>query len=463
MVPRILIVDDDQSFRFVLEETLRKEGYSVAACAGGGQALEQFSRERFDVVTLDIKMPDMDGFEVLRRMKAQVPEQLILIITAFGGQKIAVEAVQKGAYDYFTKPFELEELRVVIRRALDRERVGAENIRLRRELEGKYDFAEIIGNSGKMREIFALMRKVAATDVTVLIQGESGTGKELVARAIHYQSARREYPFVKINCAAIPDTILESELFGYERGAFTDAASRKIGKFEAAHQGTIFLDEIGDMSVSTQAKVLRVLQEKEFERLGSNASVKVDVRIIAATNKDLVRAGKEGQFREDLLYRINVVPLYLPPLRERREDIPLLFDHFMQRFSREMHKPIRHIALDAMELLMNYHWPGNIRELENVLQRAIVLAEQEMISKDDLPLFIRSYDKTVRQPQERADFSKSLRDMVQEITADVEKQLIIQALERTNWNRTDAARLLRVSRKGLFNKMKRYQLLPGEA
>ncbi len=463
MAARILVVDDDQSFRFLLEEALKKEGYSVAAAANGQAALKIYNQEEFDVVTLDIKMPGMDGFEVLSEMKKINSEQLVVIITAYGAQKIAIEAVKKGAYDYFTKPFDIDELRLVIKRALECKRLNYENKKLKEELHKKYHFKELVGNSGKMLEVFEIMKKVVNTDVTVLIQGESGTGKELVARAIAYNSQRKDHPFIKINCAAIPEGILESELFGHEKGAFTDASFKKIGRFEAADKGTIFLDEIGDMSLATQAKVLRVLQEKEFERVGSAQSVKVDVRIITATNKDLFRCVKTREFREDLYYRINVVSINLPPLLERREDIPLLFEHFMHKFNREFSKSIKHISLEAMELLMKYKWPGNIRELENVLQRAIVLAEKDVITKNDLPFYIRCVDEEIKIETESVDFSKSLLETVREVVDDVEKQIILKALNKTNWNRTLAAKLLQISRKSLFNKMKRCNLLEEEA
>jgi len=462
MTAKILIVDDDQSFRFLLEETLKKEGYDIVSASSGEQALEIYQADKFDLITLDVKMPGIDGFEVLSRIKQISPQQQIVIITAYGAQKIAIEAVKKGAYDYFTKPFDIDELRLIIRRSLECSRLNRENKQLKDELIKRYDFDEIIGNSGKMLEVFELMKKVVNTEVTVLIQGESGTGKELAARAIHFNSQRKDNSFIKINCAAIPDGLLESELFGHEKGAFTDASAKKIGRFEAANKGTIFLDEIGDMSLATQAKVLRALQEKEFERVGSTQLIKVDVRIIAATNKDLFRAVKEGVFREDLYYRINVVNLQLPPLRQRREDIPLLFEHFMYKFNQEFNKEIKHISLEAMELLMKYAWPGNIRELENILQRAIVLAGKDIIIKTDFPFYIQCLDNEIKIQTEEVDFSKSLIDIVKDIVDDVEKQIIIKALKKTNWNRTEASSLLKISRKSLFNKMKKCNLLEEE-
>ncbi|MFH1061315.1 MAG: sigma-54 dependent transcriptional regulator [Candidatus Omnitrophota bacterium] len=462
MAAKILVVDDDQSFRFLLEEALKKEGYNVVSAASGEEALELFQPDKYDLITLDVKMPGIDGFEVLSRIKKISPLQQIVIITAYGAQKIAIEAVKKGAYDYFTKPFDLDELRLIISRSLECSRLNRENRQLKDELHKRYDFDEIIGNSGKMLEVFEIMKKISGTEVTVLIQGESGTGKELAARAIHFNSLRKNNPFIKTNCAAIPDGLLESELFGHEKGAFTDASAKKIGRFEAANTGTIFLDEIGDMSLATQAKVLRALQEKEFERVGSTQSIRVDVRIIAATNKDLFRAVKEGEFREDLYYRINVVNLQLPTLRQRREDIPLLFEHFMHKFNQEFNKAIKHISLEALELLMKYSWPGNIRELENVLQRAIVLAEKDIITKQDLPFYIQCLDNEIKIETESVDFSKSLIETVKDIVDDVEKQIIIKALKKTNWNRTEASRLLKISRKSLFNKMKRCNLLAEE-
>ncbi len=463
MKPKIMVVDDDASFRFLLLETLQKEGYSVVSASGGQEALDIYAKQGpFDVITLDVKMPGMDGFEVLSRIKAITPEQLIVIITAYGAQKIAIEAVKKGAYDYFTKPFEIDELRLVISRALECNRLNCENKKLKEELGRDLKLKEIIGSSGKMMEVFDRIKKVTSNDITVLIHGESGTGKELVARAIHYNSGRGKGPFIKVNCAAIPEGVLESELFGHEKGAFTDAISKKIGKFEAADKGTIFLDEIGDMSLAMQAKILRILQEKEFERVGSTQAVKADVRIIAATNKDLFRAVKEDQFREDLFYRINVVSIKLPPLRERREDIPLLFEHFMHRFNKEFNKSIEHISLKAMELLMKYPWPGNVRELENALQRAIVLCEGNIITNKDLPFYIQFLDTETKLDIGSADFSKSLIETVKDITDEVEKQIILKALKKTNWNRSETASLLKISRKSLFNKMKRCNLIQEE-
>ena len=454
----ILVVDDEESMRFFLEETLKKEGYAVVSVGDGKEAVRRASETEFDLITMDIKMPGMSGLEALLEIKKLKPEVVVIMITAYGSEKIAIDAIQKGAYDYFTKPFDLDNLRIVIRRAIEKRRLATENDKLRRELEKRYRFDNIIGSSGRMIEVLELVGKVVDTNVTVLLHGETGTGKELIAKAIHYNSHRKDKPFIKMNCVAIPETLLESELFGHEKGAFTGAVSRKPGKFELANEGTLFLDEIGDMNLLTQAKLLRVLQEKEFERVGGTESIKVDVRIIAATNKDMKKAINNGGFREDLYYRLNVVYITLPSLRERKEDIPLLFEHFMEKFNKELNKNIRHIAFDAMELLMKYDWPGNVRELENILQRAIVLEKGDTITKEYLPMAIRMRGEDIKLDLDKAEFFTSLPHAIKGIVADVEKQLIIKTLNSTNWNRSKAAEHLKISRKSLHNKMVRYGL-----
>ncbi len=454
----ILVVDDEESMRFFLEETLKKEGYTVVSVGDGKEAVRRASETEFDLITMDIKMPGMSGLEALLEIKKLKPEVVVIMITAYGSEKIAIDAIQKGAYDYFTKPFDLDNLRIVIRRAIEKRRLATENDKLRRELEKRYRFDNIIGSSGRMIEVLELVGKVVDTNVTVLLHGETGTGKELIAKAIHYNSHRKDKPFIKMNCVAIPETLLESELFGHEKGAFTGAVSRKPGKFELANEGTLFLDEIGDMNLLTQAKLLRVLQEKEFERVGGTESIKVDVRIIAATNKDMKKAINNGGFREDLYYRLNVVYIMLPSLRERKEDIPLLFEHFMEKFNKELNKNIRHIAFDAMELLMKYDWPGNVRELENVLQRAIVLEKGDTITREYLPMAIRMRGEDIKLDLDKAEFFTSLPHAIKGIVADVEKQLIIKTLNSTNWNRSKAAEHLKISRKSLHNKMSKYGL-----
>jgi DNA-binding NtrC family response regulator len=459
MKAKILVVDDEESFRFTMVEALKKEGYEVTTASNGKEALDLLKEEFYEVVTMDIRMPGMDGIETLTEMKKINPNVVVVMVTAHGGEeKIGVQAIQKGAYDYFTKPFDLEEFRLVIRRAIEKQHLDYENETLRQELIKRYRFENIIGNSGKMVEVFELISKVVNANVTVLVQGESGTGKELTAKAIHYNSPRKDKPFIKMNCVAIPDTLLESELFGYEKGAFTGAMNRKLGRFELANDGTLFLDEVGDMNLLTQAKLLRVLQEKEFERVGGTEPIKVDVRIIAATNKDLAKMVKEGNFREDLYYRLNVVLINLPPLRERREDLPVLVEHFINRFNKELKREIKHISVDAMELLMKYEWPGNIRELENIVQRAIVLEKGDTLTREHLPMAIRAVEPEVRVDLERLATNRSFFEAVREIVEDVEKQLILKALNKTGGNRTKAAADLMLDRKSLFNKMKKYGL-----
>ncbi|MGE5592928.1 MAG: sigma-54-dependent transcriptional regulator [Betaproteobacteria bacterium] len=381
----ILVVDDDEGIRDTLEAVLSEEGYQVTAAGTGRAALELARGREFHLVLLDLRMPDMSGLEILPRLRNELPHAPIIIMTAYGTIKTAVEAVKQGAYDFVSKPFDLDEMRITIEKALAHERLKMENERLRTMLEDELVFQEIVGRSAKMRAVFELIRKVANHDVTVLIVGESGTGKELVARAIHYNSPRRAGPFLKLNCAALPDALLESELFGYEKGAFTGAQMRKPGRFELADGGTLFLDEIGNMSPSMQVKLLRVLQEKEFERVGGKSTVKVDVRILAATNSNLRSEVAKGAFREDLYYRLNVVQICVPPLRERKEDIPLLAQHFIREFNVSLGKEFAGVSPQAMNLLTRYDWPGNVRELKNAIQAAMLLGEGPFIMPEHLP------------------------------------------------------------------------------
>lgn len=381
----ILVVDDDEGIRDTLEAVLSEEGYQVAAASTGKAALELARGREFHLVLLDLRMPDMSGLEILPRLRSELPRAPIIIMTAYGTIKTAVEAVKQGAYDFVSKPFDLDEMRITIEKALAHERLKMENERLRTMLEDELVFQEIVGRSAKMRAVFELIRKVANHDVTVLIVGESGTGKELVARAIHYNSSRRAGPFLKLNCAALPDALLESELFGYEKGAFTGAQMRKPGRFELADGGTLFLDEIGNMSPSMQVKLLRVLQEKEFERVGGKSTVKVDVRILAATNSNLRSEVAKGTFREDLYYRLNVVQICVPPLRERKEDIPLLAQHFIKEFNVSLGKEFAGVSPQAMNLLTRYDWPGNVRELKNAIEAAMLLGEGPFIMPEHLP------------------------------------------------------------------------------
>jgi DNA-binding NtrC family response regulator len=457
--PRILVVEDDTSMGFFLCETMNKEGYQAVLVPNGEDALSRLTREDFDLVILDLKLPRMSGMEVLTNIKRTNPDLTVIMITAHGSRSVALEALNKGAYDYFSKPFEINEMRIVVRRALEKTRLQEEVRQLRERVEEKRGFGNIIGTSKGMQEVFGIVKTVIDNDVTVLITGESGTGKELIAEAIHYGSPRRAQPLVEVNCVAIPETLMETELFGYERGAFTGATKRKIGKFEAASGGTLLLDEIGDMSLPTQSKLLRVLQEKRFERVGGVMPIRVDVRIIASTNHDLTRAVREGTFREDLFFRLNVIPIHVPPLRERREDIPLLVDHFLKLFQTRHHKGIDRVAEEAMDLMVNYTWPGNVRELENAIQRAVILSRDSVIHAWDLPPEIQGQADKAPLDTVHLDDDRSLAEKMESITGDVERRLIVEALDQTGGRREKAARLLKLSLKTLYNKMKKHDIL----
>jgi len=444
---------------FFLSEAMRKEGYGVDVVASGEEALERIAQDRFNLVILDLRLPSMDGMEVLANIKVTNPELVVIMITAHGSKDTAIEAIRKGAYDYFTKPFDINEMRVVVKRALERGRLQDELRQLKETVEKRRGFYKIVGKSKGMRDVFDLAETVFYNDVTVLITGESGTGKELIAEAIHYNSPRRAKPFVKLNCVAIPETLLESELFGYEKGAFTGATRQKLGKFELADHGTLLLDEIGDMSLATQAKLLRVLQEREVERVGGVKPVKVDVRIIASTNQDLAQLVKAQRFRDDLYFRLNVLPIHIPPLRNRGEDIPLLVEHFINLSNTQFHKDIERFSDDVMDLLINYSWPGNVRELENVVQRAVILSKEPVIQEWSLPPEIRGQRGEAFFDMEKLKRDLSLNEKVEIIVSEVEKKLIVQALDEVDWKREKAASLLGISLKTLYNKMKRYELL----
>jgi len=455
---RILVVDDEKNMRFFLREALKSQGYTVLMAENGENALEMIKDNNgFDCVLLDIRMPRKDGLQTLDEILAMQLDIPVIMMTAYGSKEVAMEAIRMGAYDYFTKPFDINEMRVVVKRALEKQQLEGEIRRLRTELDEHSDVEGIVGNSKEMKQVYSLIHKVGKTDVTVIIYGESGTGKELVANVIRNSGQRKEGPFVKINCAAIPENLLESELFGYEKGAFTGASQRKIGKFEQADRGTIFLDEIGDMSLMTQAKVLRVLEEREFARLGGTESIKVDIRIIAATNQDLPRAVKEKLFREDLYFRLNIMPIYLPPLRARKGDIMLLTDYFLESANRELEKNVKGYSRSALSAMLSYDWPGNVRELENVVQRAVLLAPGETITDECLPANVLESAADGQNPGDE-DFDGSLQEIVDNIAASAEKQIIIDALERTNWSRTKTAELLKICRKSLHNKMTKYGL-----
>ena len=387
---RILVVDDEPSMREMLRIVLRRDGYDVVIAENGRDAIEQLRKSNIDLLLSDIKMPDVTGVEVLRAAKDINRDIVAFMMTAFASTSTAVEAMRLGAVDYFTKPFSMDELRLKIRQHLETHRLKQENVLLKKELNTRYEFSNIIGRSEPMLDVFRMVETIARTSSTVLITGESGTGKDLVARAIHYNSLRRERPFVALNCGGVPETLLESELFGHMRGAFTGADANKKGLMEVAEGGTVFLDEIGEMTTTMQVKLLRVLQDRRFRRLGGTEEVQADIRVIAATNQDLERLVATGRFREDLFYRINVIPMHLPPLRERREDIPLLAEHFLSKYAQQMKKPVRSIAHDTLTLLQAYGWPGNVRELENVIERAVALEQTPAILPDSLPLHVRN-------------------------------------------------------------------------
>jgi two-component system response regulator PilR (NtrC family) len=387
---RILIVDDEPSMREMLRIVLRRDGYEVHVANSGREAIEQLRGGNFDLLLSDIKMPDVSGVDVLRAAKEINREVVAFMMTAYASASTAVEAMRLGAVDYFTKPFSMDELRLKIRQHLESHRLKQENVLLKKALNTRYEFSNIIGRSEPMLEVFRMVETIAKTSSTVLITGESGTGKDLVARAIHYNSLRRERPFVALNCGGVPETLLESELFGHMRGAFTGADANKKGLMEVAEGGTVFLDEIGEMNTTMQVKLLRVLQDRRFRRLGGTEEVQADIRVIAATNQDLEKLVASGRFREDLFYRINVIPMHLPPLRERKEDIPLLAEHFLSKYAEQMKKPVRRVAQDALLLLQTYGWPGNVRELENVIERAVALEQTPAILPESLPPQIRS-------------------------------------------------------------------------
>ncbi|HSF30238.1 MAG TPA: sigma-54 dependent transcriptional regulator [Candidatus Tectomicrobia bacterium] len=453
MIPMtILVADDEPAQRELLGGFLAKRGWSVELAAGGAEALAALRRTPVDLVLADYRMPDLSGIELLRASQQLNPEVPVVLITAYGSIASAVEAMKAGAYDYLTKPIELEELVHLIHRIAERRQLLAEVQELRTQLRERFRFEGIIGESGHMQEVLSLVARVAPTPSTVLIRGESGTGKELIAKAIHYNSPRHDRPFLKVNVSALPETLMESELFGHEKGAFTGAMERRIGRFEAADGGTLFLDEIGDLPLALQVKFLRVLQEREIERLGTQRPIAVDIRILAATNQDLERAVRERRFREDLYYRLNVFPIVLPPLRERREDIPLLIEFLLQKFAARLGKPITAISRQAMDVLMKYDYPGNVRELENILERAIILARHEAINVEDLPLHLR--EPTPEDAGETHTGQASL----PEVLHATERQLLRRALERHSGVQTRAAAELGISERVLRYKLRKHHL-----
>lgn len=454
---KILVVDDDAVARGLLAEALRKEGHEVEEASGGAEAVERGRRTRFDVVLTDIRMGDVDGFAVLQDFKQHSPETSVVLLTAFGSMEGAIEGIRQGAYDYLAKPFKKEEIKLVVQRSLEHSRLVRENARFREELRDRQDLSRLVGSSPLMLEVYKMVARVSSGKSTVLVEGESGTGKELIARAIHANSPRRERSFVPVNCAALPDTLLESELFGHEKGAFTGAIGATKGLFEAAHEGTIFLDEIGDVGAALQVKLLRVIQEQELRRVGGTASTKVDVRIIAATNRNLSQLVKEGQFREDLFYRLNVVRIMMPPLRERREDIPMLAHHFLQKVSSENGTLIRGFVPDAMAVLQRYHWPGNVRELENIIERAVSLTHGPLILPDDLPDSVRQSLSSSLEPAMLPGLAGELISL-----DELEKRYLIRVLKESGHNKVRAAKILGIDRRTLYRMAERFGLDLGE-
>jgi DNA-binding NtrC family response regulator len=457
----ILVVEDDRAQREALQEILQQEGFDLETAPDGETGLRRLQEQVFDLVLTDMSLPGVGGLDILKFLVHHQPHCLCIIVTGYATVKNSVDAMRQGAYDYLPKPVDPQELRLVVHRALEHQRLQQENLQLKKQLFKRFGFTNIIGTSEPIAQLFELIRKVADTDSTVLLLGESGTGKELIARALHYNSHRRQGNLVAVNCAAIPEELLESELFGHERGAFTHAIRTRIGRFEQASGGTIFLDEIADMSPALQVKLLRVLQEHSFERIGGVKSIKVDIRVVAATNQDLETLVKQSNFREDLYYRLNVIPIRIPPLRDRVADIPLLVSHFLQEFSKKKKKPAKRLSPQAMDLLTRYPWPGNVRELENLVERLVILTEGDMVEVADLPQRFREADSLGAEAQS-IDFPADGLNLPQALQ-EFERRLILQALERSNWVKSRAAQLLSLNRTTLIEKMKKQQLLSPEA
>ncbi len=449
---RILIVDDEEGMRRLLGRVLTREGYETVTVGSGAEALRQVAAERFDLVVTDIKMPEMDGLQLLAELKAYEPSLPIIVMTAYGTIENAVQALRSGAYDYLVKPFENDEIKLTVAKVLERERLLAENRYLHAELEGRYDFSGIVGGSPAMQQVYEMASSVAASNANVLITGESGTGKELLARSIHFSSPRKEKPFIVLNCAALSEGVLESELFGHEKGAFSGALETRKGRFERADQGTLFIDEVAEMSMSAQVKLLRVIQEHVFERVGGNRTISVDVRIVAATNKRLEDQVRDGRFREDLYYRLNVVNIPIPPLRARREDIEPLSRYFLQKYVKETGRKITDMSPRALSCLLAHDWPGNVRELQNAMERAVVLARSEVLTPRDFPQGLQGDDQICLQIPEKGG-------SLTEILEDLERQLILQTLQREEGSQTRAADALGIKRTTLRYKMEKYRLI----
>ncbi len=448
----ILVIDDKDSMREMLTASLTSEGYDVEVAGSGDVGIARSKEKHFDVILTDLKMPDISGMEVLTQVKEHDPETAVIVMTAYGTIETAVEAMKRGAFDFLQKPFDIDHLQMLVERALENQRLVAENLLLREELAQSLGFSEIIGASEKMVDVSRLVQKVSPSDTAVLLTGESGTGKELFARAIHSLSGRKNKPYITINCAAIPGELLENELFGSERGAFTSSHARKMGKFEIADGGTVFLDEIGDLEFSLQAKLLRVLQEHSFERLGGNKPIEVDVRVIAATNQNLQEAIGKQKFREDLFYRLSVFPIHIPPLRERQDDIVPLANHFVEKYSRRMKKGEKSLSREAIVILERYHWPGNVRELENTIERSIILTEGKKIKPEHLAIRLPSSEDI------RLREGAGLREVGQYAQAQAERGMIVRVLGQTHGNKRKTAEILKIDYTTLFEKIKKYTI-----
>jgi DNA-binding NtrC family response regulator len=450
----VLVIDDKESIRKMLQQALQAEGYDVEAAANGFEGIKKTKSKSYDVVLTDLKMPDMDGISVLSAVMEENPDASVIVMTAYGTIETAVEAMKRGAFDFLTKPFDTDHLNVLINRAMETRQLMNENMMLKEALKLNLGEGKIIGTSPKVQEVLKLLQKVAPSDTSVLLTGESGTGKELFARAIHQLSFRKDNPFVAINSAAIPNDLLENELFGSERGAFTSSNARHVGKFEIAEGGSVFLDEIGDLHITLQAKILRVLQEKQIERLGGSKTIPVNVRVVAATNMDLEAAIKKKTFREDLYYRLSVFPIMIPPLRERLEDIPALADYFVDKFCKEMKKPMMKITRDGTNLMERYHWPGNVRELENTIERAIILCDGKRIKPEHLAIRIQTPEDI------RLREGAGLREVGQHAQMQAERGLILRVLSQTRGNKRKAAEALKIDYTTLFEKIKKYKIDP---
>ena len=450
-VEKIMVVDDDALGREYLCETLKRGGYDVTGVGNGQQAVSRISKEDFDMVFMDMKMPGMDGMEALEKVKGISQETVVILMTAYGTIESAVEAMRKGAYDYIIKPFSPDQIELLISRVNERQKLIAENKYWRSASNVDEKSEPVYSKNSKMSQIYEQLKKIAQSKASVLIQGESGTGKELVARAIHYFSPRCEKPFIRVNCAALAESLLESELFGHERGAYTGAVAKRIGRFELANEGTLLLDEVSEISPNIQAKLLRVLEEEEFERVGGEKTIKIDVRIVATTNRDLAKEIQKGTFREDLFYRLNVVPIHLPPLRERREDIPLLANTYLEKYSSENNSSVKSIEKRAMDYLSQYNWPGNVRELKNIMQRAVVMGSSEELGLENFTSLLDTKKFAYAIGNDPANIRKN-----DQSVEDAERDLIFTTLEKTGGNKTKAAELLKITTRTLRNKLNKY-------